>query len=72
MIYWKRVKERYKDNNKQTSIKTIRLAKTDSECRWDGNVEVMYENQYIKAYPVWVGHRNQLMVKVETDAGIYG
>jgi galactonate dehydratase len=26
----------------------------------------------IKAYPVWVGVRNQLVVKVETDAGIYG
>jgi galactonate dehydratase len=23
-------------------------------------------------YPVWVGHRNQLIVKVETDEGIYG
>lgn len=26
----------------------------------------------IKPYPVWVGHRNQHIVKVETDAGIYG
>ncbi len=26
----------------------------------------------IKAYPVWVGHRNQCIVKVETDEGIYG
>jgi len=26
----------------------------------------------IKSYPVWVGHRNQLIVKVETDEGIYG
>lgn len=26
----------------------------------------------IKAYPAWVGHRNQLLVKIETDAGIYG
>jgi len=26
----------------------------------------------VKAYPVWVGTRNQLLVKVETDAGIYG
>ncbi len=26
----------------------------------------------IKPYPVWVGHRNQLVVKVETDEGIYG
>ena len=26
----------------------------------------------IKAYPVWVGIRNQLLVKVETDEGIYG
>lgn len=26
----------------------------------------------IKPYPVWVGHRNQLLVKVETDEGIYG
>src|SRR5260221_12897579 len=26
----------------------------------------------IKPYPVWVGSRNQLIVKVETDEGIYG
>jgi len=26
----------------------------------------------IKPYPVWVGNRNQLLVKVETDEGIYG
>ena len=26
----------------------------------------------IKTYPVWVGHRNQFIVKVETDEGIYG
>ena len=26
----------------------------------------------IKAYPTWVGHRNQLIVKVETDEGIHG
>src|SRR6266511_3052449 len=26
----------------------------------------------IKAYPVWVGVRNQLIVKVETDQGVYG
>jgi galactonate dehydratase len=26
----------------------------------------------IKTYPVWVGSRNQLIVKVETDEGIYG
>ncbi len=26
----------------------------------------------IKAYPVWVGFRNQFIVKVETDEGIYG
>lgn len=26
----------------------------------------------IKVYPTWVGHRNQLIVKVETDEGIYG
>ncbi len=24
----------------------------------------------IKSYPVWVGSRNQLVVKVETDEGI--
>lgn len=26
----------------------------------------------IKPFPVWVGHRNQHIVKVETDEGIYG
>lgn len=26
----------------------------------------------VKAFPVWVGHRNQLIVKVLTDDGIYG
>ena len=26
----------------------------------------------IKAYPVWVGSRNQCLVKVETDEGVYG
>src|SRR3954463_5763495 len=26
----------------------------------------------IKPYPVWVGTRNQMLVKVETDSGIFG
>ncbi len=26
----------------------------------------------VKTYPTWVGHRNQCVVKVETDKGIYG
>src|SRR6185295_431623 len=26
----------------------------------------------IKPYPVWVGTRNQLLVKVETDEGVHG
>jgi galactonate dehydratase len=26
----------------------------------------------VKTYPTWVGHRNQCLVKVETDEGIYG
>ena len=26
----------------------------------------------IKSYPVWIGSRNQLIVKVETDQGIHG
>ena len=26
----------------------------------------------IKPYPVWVGHRNQMLVKVETNEGLYG
>ena len=26
----------------------------------------------IKIYPTWVGHRNQCIVKVETDEGLHG
>ena len=26
----------------------------------------------IKPYPVWIGIRNQMLVKVETDQGIFG
>ena len=26
----------------------------------------------IKPYPVWIGHRNQLIVKIETDVGVFG
>jgi galactonate dehydratase len=26
----------------------------------------------IKPYPIWVGSRNQMVVKVETDSGLYG
>ncbi len=26
----------------------------------------------VKSYPVWVGHRNQMLVKIETDQGLYG
>jgi len=26
----------------------------------------------IKPYPVWVGTRNQMLVKVETDQGVFG
>jgi galactonate dehydratase len=26
----------------------------------------------IKTFPTWVGHRNQMVVKVETDEGLYG
>jgi galactonate dehydratase len=26
----------------------------------------------IKPFPVWVGHRNQLIVKIETDDGVFG
>ncbi|MDP8997631.1 MAG: mandelate racemase/muconate lactonizing enzyme family protein [Pseudomonadota bacterium] len=26
----------------------------------------------IKSFPVWIGHRNQLIVKVETDQGVFG
>ena len=26
----------------------------------------------IKAFPVWIGTRNQMLVKVETNEGIYG
>ena len=26
----------------------------------------------VKVFPVWVGSRNQLLVKIETDDGVYG
>ena len=26
----------------------------------------------VKSFPVWVGHRNQMLVKVETDEGVFG
>ena len=26
----------------------------------------------VKSFPVWIGHRNQLLVKVETDEGVFG
>src|SRR5512144_2649815 len=26
----------------------------------------------VKTYPVWVGSRNQMVVKIETDEGLYG
>ena len=26
----------------------------------------------IRAYPAWIGHRNQCLVKVETDEGLWG
>ncbi len=26
----------------------------------------------VKPYPVWVGHRNQMLVKIETSEGLYG
>jgi galactonate dehydratase len=26
----------------------------------------------VKPFPVWIGHRNQLVVKVETDQGVFG
>ncbi len=26
----------------------------------------------VKPYPVWVGIRNQLLVKIETDEGVFG
>ncbi len=26
----------------------------------------------VKSFPVWVGHRNQLLIKVETDEGVFG
>ena len=26
----------------------------------------------IKSYPLWIGTRNQLVIKIETDEGIYG
>src|SRR5436189_1592974 len=38
--------------------------------QWSVHVQLKITN--VIAYPVWVGHRNQLLVKIETDAGIYG
>jgi galactonate dehydratase len=26
----------------------------------------------IRSFPVWIGHRNQMIVKVETDEGLFG
>ncbi len=26
----------------------------------------------IKPFPLWIGHRNQLLVKVDTDEGVFG
>ena len=26
----------------------------------------------VKPYPIWVGRRNPMLVKVETDEGLYG
>ena len=26
----------------------------------------------IKPFPLWIGHRNQLLVKVDTDDGAFG
>lgn len=26
----------------------------------------------IKSFPVWIGHRNQLLIKIETDQGLFG
>ena len=26
----------------------------------------------ILSYPVWVGHRNQMLIKIETDEGVFG
>ena len=36
------------------------------------NLEVNYEIKNIILYPVWIGSRNQLLVKVETDNGLEG
>jgi galactonate dehydratase len=34
--------------------------------------EVQLKITDVKPYPVWVGQRNQCLVKIETDEGIYG
>lgn len=35
-------------------------------------MELVIKISAVKAFPVWIGHRNQLIVKVETDEGIFG
>jgi galactonate dehydratase len=36
------------------------------------NKEPKMKISAIRPYPVWIGNRNQLIVKVETDAGVFG
>ena len=38
----------------------------------EGTLIVKLKITAIKPYPVWVGTRNQMLVKVETDQGIFG
>ena len=42
------------------------------EPRSEKEARTLMKISAIHAYPVWVGNRNQLIVKVETDEGVYG
>jgi L-alanine-DL-glutamate epimerase-like enolase superfamily enzyme len=49
-------------------LRARRFAVGDGSRRWSPSMKITA----IRAFPVWVGIRNQLIVKVETDEGIFG